>query len=338
MLPQLRSLSWVLVVAGLALGLSGCEGTADDPSGRPRPSATASSPTVPAVPTSEAVIPVRWTANGTTWRVAFAAGFGPRTTQLGLKTYPDQAPILPPSIAVDDSGVWVLDPQKGRLCLYSPAGTLLRTYPGVSQQASDLAFGRDGKVVVLDREPTGELLVLRDGKLRSLPRVGHTYRLVQIPGSAVPVRLGRNRALFSNTYARTFDPWLDLGDQRLSFSYTQSGPTTTVTSSQGWATDITFRPQSRPQHVVAPLVNDLTIVDGVAYISARPGSFSSHPFSRPLYLVQLDLTDGSLLDYERLRQGTIDRTNQTTDVAVSERLLWQLVIDSDGLTVRSRPR
>lgn len=103
-------------------------------------------------------------ADGDTWPVQFRVPFSAEPGGLGIRRYRDRPPIIPSALAVSKQGFWILDPDKGRLCLFDPNGRLVRDYAGVQQGASDLALDEQGRPVVVNNESDFSMLRLRREK------------------------------------------------------------------------------------------------------------------------------------------------------------------------------
>ena len=263
---------------------------------------------------------MKWGAGGDRWPTVLRIPFGRATSELGLKTYRDQAPIVPSAFAVTDDGFWILDPQKRRLCLYDGKGRLVRSLPGVSQIASDLALDSEDTPIIINREPEGELLRLKDGRLRKVSLGWSAWRLTQTD---------------EGTYSVNLKPTDQPGDP-VEF-VTMDGQSSGLRSRQ-MAADLAFVPEGRPGRSVvatnrwrrqfepeplsgadtADLLEDATLLGKRGYFRVSPGSSSrsTSQGANPQYLLELDLVDGRVVSYERIEQGALDDANQATYFAV----------------------
>jgi hypothetical protein len=94
------------------------------------------------------------------WRTVARFTFGPRPGQLGFRFQHDLNPLLPTGVVVDRRGLWVCDPVKHRVAHFTLNGQYLGQVTGIREVAGDIAEEPDGRLVVVDDEPTATLRVI----------------------------------------------------------------------------------------------------------------------------------------------------------------------------------
>src|SRR5262249_9712385 len=159
-----------LIVALLALRAGGARVVRETASTPPPPATAAvstagsASPRMTAIVTTKTTIkPTAATASGT---VVIKGGYGSEPGQSGRRREQEWNPEAPMAVAAGPNGQLAVVDQVNRRILRYKDGKLVGTINTGGDTVQDIAFGRDGKLLVLDRLVDGNLQVYgADGKL-----------------------------------------------------------------------------------------------------------------------------------------------------------------------------
>lgn len=336
------------VITVLVLAVTGCDTAAEPPA--PSPSTSSSVTGASSSPDAQprtSTLRFTWTSQGKTWRRVLAVPYGRARNELGIDEFPDQAPIVPSSLAVTNGGFAIGDPAKNRVVVLSPAGEFLQQWDGLPQVLSDLAADptRD-RLIAITHEYEQELTALNlDGSRRS-------KRLDQVPialseapdgvGILLKDEEGQETDTSLNANLRVSEQANGFpageGNHVTEVSLSQEGDLHRVTSTAGWAHDFQLRATSPPRKAVTTFDSDFSAAAGNLYFAMRIGAFSPYPGpDRPLHLLVLDADTGTVESFEHIAMCSLsDTTNQYGYIAVRGPDVYQLCLGQEGAEIRQR--
>lgn len=338
------------LIMGLVLAITACDTSAESPSPRPSTSDTATgASSSPDGEPRTSKLRLTWTNQGETWRRVLVVPYGPAQNELGIDEFPDQAPIVPSSLAVTKRGFAIGDPAKNRVVVLTPAGKFVQQWDGLPQVLSDLVADptRD-RLIAITHEYEQELTALNlDGTRRS-------KRLDQVPIalSSAPDGVG---ILLKDEEGQETDTSLNAnlevseeadgfpagkGNHVTEVSLSQDGDRHRVTSTAGWARDFQLRATNPPRKAVTTFDSDFSAAAGNLYFAMRIGAFSPYPGrDQPLHLLVLDAETGTVKSFEQIAMCSLaDTTNQYGYIAVRGPDVYQLCLGQDGAEIRQRQR
>jgi outer membrane protein assembly factor BamB len=158
-----------VIVALLALRAGGARVVREGGSSSP-PAAGTSSPAAPTggskAKTSSTPTVATLPASASAGSVVIQGGYGSEPGQFGRRRDPESNPEAPMAVAAGPNGQLAVVDQVNRRILRYKDGKLVGTIPTGGDTVQDIAFGHDGKLLVLDRLVDGNVQVYgADGKL-----------------------------------------------------------------------------------------------------------------------------------------------------------------------------
>lgn len=335
------------LIAALALATA-CD-AAEAPSPRPsRVSSPTESSSSPQKEQLTSTLRITWTERGERWRRVLAVPYGTARNKLGIDAFPDQAPIVPSSLAVTSRGFAIADPAKNRVLLLSSTGEFVQEWSGLPQVMSDLAADPvHDRLIAITHEYEHEVTALElDGSRRTkrLDRVpialssapdGVGIQVKDENGQETDATLGQNLEVSDA-------PGFPAGDGHriVEVSLSQDGDRHRITSTAGWTHDFQLRATPPPRLAVTTFDSDVTASAGKLYFAMRMGSFSRYPGpDQPLHLLVLDADTGAIESFEHIAMCSLpDTTNQYGYIAVRGQRVYQLCLGKNGAEIRQRQR
>jgi hypothetical protein len=336
----------------LLLILSGCTSNAVteadrhrvEPGVTARPGPGKSRPEIARTHTS---LRVEWAEAGQRWPTVLRIPYGPEDDQLGIDRFPTMPPIVPSALAITPLGFAIADPAKNRVVLVSREGKLVRTWAGIPQVASDMAYDAvHDRLVLISNESERRVMALYPDGTRVRGRLAwHPVSLTSTPagvtawtvaptGSASRFTpLGED--LDATGSAAILTPAGDIESRSLS----RDGDRYRVSAPGDWSHTFSFTARTRPHQVAAGFEADVSMTNHTVLFAMLVGSFHSYPGNRPLYLLELDPSDGHIETFQQIRTGSLsDTTNQYTYITgAPSGEVYQLCLNSDGVQIRKRP-